>query len=387
MEKENKRHILLLYKTMIPSVRLCGHSQLEYLAAQGEVDYRPRTVMQVSKADMNWAEIVLLCRLDNTYELWLAETLKKANKTIVYVIDDNLLQVPKEMASGKYYAQPKVRSSIQKMIALSDAILSPSPVLLKKYAAEGQQGFLLEEPAIDPLPYALREAGKPVRIGFAGSVDRKDDIESILQTVLLRIHQERGDRVEFAFFGAVPAFAKDMGAQCIPYCDSYDDYRRTLHELQLDIGLAPMPDTPFHACKHYNKFVEYAAAGIVGIFSNVKPYDRLMDHFQWPLLCDNSAEAWYGMINDLLEKPERLEELKCRAAQLANNVFSVPVVARALLAEMEQLEVHPIQACEKVLGLSARKLLIQLRRIPSGAKRYGLKAVPILFSRIKNLHK
>ena len=135
MKQTTERRVLLLYKTMIPSVRLCGHAQLDYLAEQGRIEYRHRGVMQVSKDDLNWANIVLMCRLDNRYEVRLAKMLKQARKYLIYVMDDDLLNVPASLTSGAYYNQKSTRTSIENLLALSDAVLSPSPVLLPWRAA------------------------------------------------------------------------------------------------------------------------------------------------------------------------------------------------------------------------------------------------------------
>ncbi len=339
--------VLLIYKLMIPSVRLCGHCQLEELATRGAVEYRYRTTMGVSRQDLAWAETVLMCRLDNAYELRLARLLKQAGKNLIYVMDDDLLNVPESLASAPYYRQKQVQESIRGIIGLSDAILSPSPVLLDRYARDGRKGILLEEPVIDPLPREPREPGRPVCIGFAGSVDRAGDIEQLLKDTLLRIHREYGPRVRFTFFGAVPSFAGELDAHCVPYCDSYDAYRSTLRQLRIDIGLAPMPDTPFHACKHYNKFVEYAASGAVGVFSDVPPYDRLRSRFGWELLCPNRADAWYAVLTRLIDHPEERERMLARQDELVATVFSVPVIAETLRQALDTLP-HPPE--RKVVG-------------------------------------
>ena len=375
--------VLLIYKLMIPSVRLCGHCQLEELAARGAVEYRYKTTMGVSRQDLAWAETVLMCRLDNAYELHLAQLLKQAGKNLVYVIDDDLLNVPEALASAPYYRQKQVQACIRGIIGLSDAILSPSPVLLDKYARDGRRGILLEEPAIDPLPREPREPGRPVCIGFAGSVDRAGDIEQLLKDTLLRIHAEYGPRVSFTFFGAVPSFAGELNARCVPYCDSYDAYRRTLAELQIDIGLAPMPDTPFHACKHYNKFVEYAAAGAVGVYSDVPPYDRLRKQFGWELLCPNTADAWYAALTRLLDHPEETERIRTRQDELVATVFSVPVIADQLNQALDALPHHPEAKVVGALRLLGMKALAWIRRVWNGLKRYGLKAPVLVLRRLR----
>ena len=297
---ERKPHILLIYRKMIPSIRLCGHCQMEYLAGQGAVEYRAVQEMKLKNSDLNWADTVLLGRLDSWYERRLTELLYESGKYLAYIIDDDLLNIPSEISSAAYYNQSDVQENIRMMLALSDAVLSPSPILLKKYAG-GKCALQIEEPAIDPVPYKPHDPNAPVRIGFAGSIDRTGDVEHILKDALIHIRQKYGDRVRFEFFGALPSFAKALGARCIPYCDSYDEYRRTLNALEWDIGLAPMPDTPFHACKHYNKFVEYAAAGVVGVFSDVEPYARLKSRGSPGLYCKNRSEEWEDAIEELIE--------------------------------------------------------------------------------------
>jgi len=367
-----KKRVLHLYKAMIPSVLLCGHCQMESLAAQGLIEYQHYPANRVRKTVLDWAEIVVLCRLDNTYERRLTQLLKKSGKCIVYVMDDDLLNVPVEMSSGAYYAQPEIQANIRSMIAMSDAVISPSPLLLEKYAANTQKRILLEEPAIDPVPYTPHDPERPVRIGFAGSIDRAGDIEVILRDALLRIKDEYGQRVEFTFYGAIPSFAEELGAACVPYSASYDNYRKTMNALQLDIGLAPMPDTPFHACKHYNKFIEYAAANAVGIFSAVRPYNRLKGLWQWELLCGNTAESWYGMIRELLDQPEKLDALKEKVAMLAETQFSVPVIAQALGNELCSLPVNQVhkKICSIALGVIRAEALI--KRLLNGLKRNGI---------------
>ncbi|MDO5300272.1 MAG: hypothetical protein Q4F18_12640, partial [Clostridia bacterium] len=237
-EEENQRlsHVLLIYRRMIPSIRLCGHCQMEYLAREGKLEYRAIQEMKIKSSDLNWADVVLLGRLDSWYEYQLTKKLHEAGKYLIYIIDDDLLNIPPEISSAAYYGQKEIQGYIRGMIGMSDAIMSPSPLLLQKYATDGRRAIQIEEPAIDPVPYKPHDPNKPVKIGFAGSIDRTGDIENILKDALIQIKQEYGDRVQFEFFGAIPSFARELDARCIPYCDSYDEYRKTLNSLEWDIG-------------------------------------------------------------------------------------------------------------------------------------------------------
>lgn len=315
-----KKNVLLIYRKMIPSVRLCGHCQMEELAAQGKVDYRAIQEMRLTNADLKWADIVLLGRLDSWYEHQLVKMLRQAGKYLVYIIDDDLPNIPPEIISARYYGQPEIQGYIRGIMEMSDAILSPSPLLLEKYAVNGRKAIQIEEPAIDVIPYRPHDPEMPVTIGFTGSPDRVADLEIILKDAMLQIKKEYGRRVTFEFFGGIPSFAGELEARCYPYTDSYDAYREKLNELAWDIGLAPMPDTPFHACKHYNKFVEYAAAGIAGIYSNVPPYTRLNAFPGCALLCENRTEAWAASLRRLLDDRTDRERMRKAAIDQAKRL-------------------------------------------------------------------
>lgn len=323
LQEKRLTHVLLIYRQMIPSVRLCGHCQMEYLAKEKKLEYRAVQEMRIKNSALNWADIVLLGRLDSWYEHQLAKKLHEAGKYLVYIIDDDLLNIPPEISSAAHYGRKETQAYIRSMIELSDAILSPSPLLLEKYARDGRKAILIEEPAIHSSQFRPHDPNQPVKIGFAGSIDRVSDIEGILKEALLKIKTTYGDRVQFEFFGAIPSFAKELDAKCIPYCNSYDEYRKKLDSLNWDIGLAPMPDTPFHACKHYNKFVEYAAAGVVGVFSDVEPYTRLSKVLCKSFFCTNEPASWVKAISNLINNRELLEKNRANTIELLRNRFSL----------------------------------------------------------------
>lgn len=355
MNRNNKKHhILLTYAGEFPSVQLCASAQLEELAKQDLLSYRAMSYHKVSQKDLNWADTVILGRCDSWYERKLAKKARQAGKQVAYLIDDDLLNVPGNLLSADHFSRKDIRKNIQDMISLSHMILSPSPVLLEKYAPadSGRKGILVEEPALLPVQYTPREADRPVQIGFAGSLDRVDDIEHILKEALLRIKKEYGDRVSFSFFGAIPSFADALDAMTIPFCENYEAYLQKLSTLGWDIGLAPMPDTAFHGCKHYIKFIEYSAACIVGIYSDTGPYLRLK---KWPdcaLLCENTAESWYQAIKQLLDDPKKREKMRKEACLACAKDLNIRTVAADFYRQLGACITAP-EAAGKIFFLKA----------------------------------
>lgn len=381
MVEKRLTHILLIYREMIPSIRLCGHCQMEYLAREGKNEYRAVQEMQLKAIDLNWADAVLLGRLDSWYEYQLTRKLREAGKYLIYIIDDDLLNIPAEISSAAYYGRREIQGYIRAMIEMSDAIISPSPLLLEKYAVNGRRGIQIEEPAIAPVSYRIHEQNQPKKIGFAGSVDRAGDIEVVLRDALFRIKSEFGELVQFEFLGAIPSFADVLDARSIPYCSSYDVYRELLNNLAWDIGIAPMPDTAFHACKHYNKFVEYAAAGIVGVFSDVQPYTRLKAAGRPGKYCPNDAEAWYAAIKELIEDDHQRERLRCECVKVARDEFDVSQLTMPIQDALEEIgESGDWTVSEgwlllmKIAGVVARSFL--------KLKQYGLRFPIAVYKRL-----
>ena len=108
MNQDRLPRVLLLYRTtivnpvMIPSVRLCGHLQMQALADAGEIEYRESSIDKLVGMDISWPDIVLLGRLDTRAELRLARRLKRAGKYLIYIMDDDLLNVPQSMSSASH---------------------------------------------------------------------------------------------------------------------------------------------------------------------------------------------------------------------------------------------------------------------------------------------
>ena len=75
-----------------------------------------------------------------------------------------------------------------------------------------------------------------------------------------------------------------------PDYETYRVWRRNLG-VQCGVGLAPLVDCPFNACKSNLKFLEYTAMGLVSVVSNVMPYSELPDDICVKVVGDEWTEA------------------------------------------------------------------------------------------------
>ena len=126
-------NVLMVSTTFIPSVLLCGHCQLEYLEKLGKCHYKFSISHFINKRNVEWADIIVFLRSDSDIDAYVSKIASKAGKKRIYVMDDDLLNVPSYLSSAPYYLLPSTQKNIRTIMNNCDTFLSPSPVLLEKY--------------------------------------------------------------------------------------------------------------------------------------------------------------------------------------------------------------------------------------------------------------
>ncbi len=320
------KHVLLVYQEMIPSAVLCGHSQLQWLAEHGVIEYKHSSVLRIKAELVSWANVIVIIRGALEMDLLVAKAAKKAGKRIVYVLDDDLLNVPEHIVSAPFYNSKKTKKMIHEIMSSCDCFASPSLKLIEKYGKDFKGTALIEEPALNNIKHAENNSGK-ISICFVGSLDRTKDIETLISDVIRKLINEYGDRITVTFFGAKPAIVNECGLRYLDYVRGYSEYVTVMGEQNFDIGLAPMIQTDFSSCKHYNKYIEYASYGIVGVYSSVYPYTRAIRNKENGILCENDADSWYTAIATLIDEPELLKSMKDKCLEEVQTIYSLEAVA------------------------------------------------------------
>ncbi len=324
--------ILIVSPNIIPSVILCGLKQCEFLHAQGRLDYIYKPANKVALSDLVDSDAVLMIRGDYPTDEFIVNICKRLCIPVIYVLDDDLLNVPNNMASSMRWSTKTTKERIRRIINKTDFFVSPSVKLIHKYGTK-KNSFRITEPSICILEAKPSNEDGRIHIGFAGSLDRGADVDGILSEALEAVQSKYGNRIVIEMFGAVPKIAKEKHIKCYPYIDSYEKYQEKMRELNWDIGLAPMPDTDFHSCKHYNKLVEYAGFGIAGIYSNVEPYqstivmedncDGGVENGVTGVLCDNSKDSWIESLSELIDNEKMRSSIQNNCLEKARTSFSL----------------------------------------------------------------
>lgn len=286
------------------------------------------------------------------------EAAKKSNKTVLYDIDDLVIDT-------KYTDQVKYLSTItkeekdnydegvrrmQKTLLLCEAAITTTERLaneLKKYVPEvfinrntaSERMVELSNfaiyyrdvlPDMDPQKVVKQEKklqqeyinirnerDKKVRLGyFSGSITHNDDFLMILPVIIKLLSEY--DNLELSIVGEL-----DIPDDLLPFKNRINVLPFVkwgeLPQLisSVDINLVPMENTIFNEAKSENKWVEAALVKVVTIASNVGAFRHMMKDYETGFLCDNNEE-WYEKLKLLIENKEKRKIIAQQAYEYVN---------------------------------------------------------------------
>uniref|UniRef100_Q01R67 Glycosyl transferase, group 1 n=1 Tax=Solibacter usitatus (strain Ellin6076) TaxID=234267 RepID=Q01R67_SOLUE len=344
--------ILLVIEGEIATTQLI--EQLLKACGRFGVRYQKVHLASLTFRHLGNATIPLFVRCgDPGLRRWI-EILHRAHHPYLYYIDDNFWELLDDSPVGQYYRDPDVRRSLELAVSHADQVLTNSEILASYLKRFGSRARVL--PAF--FDFGLIEGCIPeptpeIRIGFAGSATRAADLElirPIIQPVLDRI-----PNAVFEFCGAMPRdIEPGRRIRFFGHAASYADFLRFQAERNWAIGLAPLRDHPANRAKTNNKYREYGACGIPGVYSDIPPYRDSVEPGITGLLVDASAEAWLSAILLLASRPDERMRISTQAEHDVRNKYSVVNVSRAW------------EYC-------MRETLAKLRRCPSHLKRAYLR--------------
>lgn len=356
-------NVLLLYDELIPSVRLCAYEQLNYLDKERKLNFYHSTFKKLTEEICKNSDVVVMVRCETLSAGLIAKRCIKRNKFLIYIMDDDLLNLPQDYMVATYLSSDAVKKRILNMISTCDLFLSTSEKIITKYKNMTQKTHLIEEPVVNTSICYNRIKNDKIIIGFAGSVDKGSDFETFLPNVIKRLLNKYGDIIEIQFMGAKPKFVEELELQYYPYVDDYEQYQKMMCDLNWDIGLAPMPDTEFHSCKHYNKYIEYSTYRIAGVYSNVLPYIKVINDGENGMLCDNTIEDWIEKISILIEQKWTLEKIQDTAYNDVKKNYSCEVVSNKYLNVVPELLFYKANDKRKIGLKNLNKTLFGKRAI------------------------
>jgi glycosyltransferase involved in cell wall biosynthesis len=244
-------------------------------------------------------------------------------------LDDNLFAVPVELGKAKFdrYNDPKRKNRLRLLCERADHIYVSTKPLKSQIDAMGfspevRSGDIYCAVPIAPAPY---KPGKSARVfGYMGTSGHAADLEMIAPAIAA-VLKALPDAC-FETFGSIkaPQSLKTAFGDRVRETKAAGSYLEFLEIFQLmewRVGLAPLMDTPFNACKADTKFVEYTLAGMPVIASNLPLYQAIAADGRGRLA--SSAEDWKSGIESLLNDESGGRDMVAKAQQHLGAAYSM----------------------------------------------------------------
>lgn len=199
----------------------------------------------------------------------------------------------------------------RKIIAKSDLVISSTPYLASRVSDFCQAPIVVSKNTVDVerfTPHKHVDTKQPI-VGWVGSTSHRSGDLEILRGVLPSFARDGSIRLYHG--GAMPkapTFASRVGMYdgevetqpLVPH-HQYPDL------MIMDIGLVPLTNIPFNRCKSDIKGLEYAAAGVPFIASNLDAYIELQQDLGVGRIAKKPVN-WAKHIKELSDYNVRKEE-------------------------------------------------------------------------------
>lgn len=169
-----------------------------------------------------------------------------------------------------------------------------------------------------PLP----ERGEKVRICYVGSVTHLLDLTGVADSIK-RVLDKYGDKIELFMVGDLrwkEVFKGYPNVECflgVPF----DSYAHRLNGLAMDIGIAPLNDTPFNRSKSPIKWMENTIAGGVTLASPTV-YSNVIKEGINGFIAQDSDE-WFDKLCMLIDNKELRQKVWSNAYNEVINDYSL----------------------------------------------------------------
>ncbi len=234
-------------------------------------------------------------------------TAKQEGKPLIFDLDDLLFFLPENHPDRQAHSFATSLLPMLQALLEADIVTVSTPKLQDMLQDYNENIVVLPNYLDDGLwslqPPVLKDSSsEAIVIGYMGTKSHAPDLEYITP-VLVRILERYPQEIKFHCWGPKPPVKLLSLPQVkwTPFVShSYTEFALYFQAQSADIFIAPLLDNPFNRCKSPIKFLEYSALGVCGVYSQLEPYEHLVEHGRNGLMASTLAE-WEECLVQLIE--------------------------------------------------------------------------------------
>jgi glycosyltransferase involved in cell wall biosynthesis len=239
---------------------------------------------------------------------------------LVYEIDDDVYHVDELNRNAyKVYSNPVYQDVVSHCAEVADLVTvtteplaeimrehNPNVAVIPNFIPASM--LSIQRPGWSP---TVSQRKRKLTLGWAGGASHTWDVALIAETV--RNFLDRNPKAELNIVGV--DFRKTFCMRQTRFTPWEANPRDFYHNLDFDVGLAPLRGSVFDASKSNIKALEYAALGIPVIASDVEPYRDFVVDGVSGFLC-KTQKQWRAALREIQDNELR-ESMGAKAKEIA----------------------------------------------------------------------
>ena len=354
--QEERRKVLVVCPDFSPSTWIGILNPPVALHASWQIDLRVVTERSRVGRRADWPDVVVFNRNCDPRHVKWHERLLDVGTPCIYELDDNFFESPRGSSLERSFGTSAQIACLRRYLQAAALVRVYSSTLRERVAAlnphTAQVVAAVEyQEAREP----SRDPSAPLKIVYPTSRAPDERCELFVPAVSRVLDRYRG-QVEMHFLGYGPRELRHHPH--VRFHRFHMDYLAFLRDFAragYDIGLAPLVDDPFHRSKTNNKFREFGACRIAGIYSNIDVYSSCVTDGETGLLVNDRPEEWYHAIVRLVEDHALRRAIQARARSYVEVHYAPSDAQATWLRQIDEVRRRSPEAVARIGADTARR--------------------------------
>lgn len=350
-------NVLITYE-MVEPTNILLIKIFKLLNEREVLSLRYKDIQNLTVNDIQWSDVVVLVRSTSSFEFRLSKYVHENGKYVILVLDDDFLSLGDDYGADNEGYRPDRKEYLKNILKYTDCILSGNKYLIKKYISYSSTSkYAIINTIVTQDDLKITKSiyiNNKIKIVLYVNDGTLIMFNKILRPVIHKFYENDCKNISLYLLGLKPDLSEYMDKLEVHYIPHmpYEKFKQYMRDNKFDIGLAPLDDEGFSVYKYFNKYLEYTAAGIPGIYSDCRLYEQVITNEYNGLLCANNVDSWYNAIKKYITDPSLREScIKNAQRDLADN-FNENIILKNLLKDIPQISSYKaIEVNDKILEL------------------------------------